>query len=194
MYIEQIKQTNTQYLGKEIIYYNQIDSTQDEAKRIVEGNVKNGTIILADTQTKGRGTKGRKWYTKNSGNIAMTIILYPNCNINKLQGLTMEIAKCMVIAINQLYGYVLDIKEPNDLMLNGKKIGGILTETAVLNENVKHILIGIGFNVNELNFDEEICNIVTSLKLEYNIEFSVEKIIIKFLEIFEQKFEERLDT
>ena len=123
---ELLNKLNTKIVGKNILYYETIDSTQLRAKEIKE-IVKNGTIIIANKQTAGIGTHERTWYMGEDENIAFTIILKPNCNIAKIENLTILIAKCMVNTINKLYGKMLDIKLPNDLMCNGKKIGGILT-------------------------------------------------------------------
>ncbi|MBO5004613.1 MAG: biotin--[acetyl-CoA-carboxylase] ligase [Clostridia bacterium] len=185
MNIEKIRKAKTNILGKNIIFYKEIGSTQDEAKRLINTNIDNGTVILANSQKKGRGTKENIWYTGIGKNIAMTLIIFPNCNIQELDGLTMLIAKCLVSTISELYNYELTIKYPNDLFLNGKKIAGILTETSTSKNKVNHILIGIGFNINEDNFNVDTLNIATSLKREYNKEFSREEIIKKFLEIFE---------
>lgn len=109
-----------------IEYYETIDSTHLYAKKIADS--KENKIIIAEEQTGGIGTKGRSWYTGRGKNIALTIILHPNCKIEKLEGLTVEIATKIKEAIYELYKYKLEIKEPNDLMLNNKKICGILTE------------------------------------------------------------------
>ena len=107
-------------------YYEKIESTHLYAKKIA--GKKEDKILIAEEQTGGIGTKGRNWYTGQGKNIAMTIILHPDCKINKLEGLTVEIASKIKGAIYELYGYNLEIKEPNDLILNNKKICGILTE------------------------------------------------------------------
>lgn len=186
MNIEIIKKSEATLLGKNVIYYNEIDSTQDEAKKLLKGKIQNGTIVLADNQTKGRGTKENIWYTGKSNNIAMTLVLFPTCTIDKLEGLTKLIAQSIVDTIKILYGYELNIKEPNDVFLKDKKIAGILTQSSTSNRKVNYILIGIGFNVNEEEFDENTVNIATSLKKEYNKNFLREEIISKFLEILEK--------
>ncbi len=185
MNTEEIKKSKTNILGKNIIYYKEIGSTQDKAKELINTKIDNGTVILADSQTKGRGTKENIWYTGIGKNIAMTLIIFPKCNIQMLDGLTKLIAECIVNTISELYSYELTIKYPNDIFLNGKKIAGILTETSTSKSKVNHILIGVGFNVNEDNFNVDTVNIATSLKKEYNREFSREEIIKRFLEIFE---------
>ena len=188
MNIEKIKKADTIFLGKEIIYYDKIDSTQKEAKRRIEQkNIVNGTIILANHQTNGIGTKGRIWYTKNGDNITMTIVLFPNCKIEALNGFTQKIAQAIKDTIQDLYDICLEIKQPNDLMLNGKKIGGILTESSTYQEEVKHIILGIGFNVNQTNFKEEIKIVATSLKREYNKEYNREEIIMQLIKKFEKE-------
>lgn len=123
---ELLNKLKTKILGKNIIYYENITSTQLRAKEIKE-DAKDGTIIITNNQTAGIGTHERKWYMGEGENIAFTMILKPKCNISKIENLTTLIAECMVKAINKLYGKALDIKLPNDLMYNGKKVGGILT-------------------------------------------------------------------
>ena len=186
MDIEKIKKANTKYLGKQIQYYKELCSTQDRAKELVNLKTANGTIVITENQIKGKGTKGRTWYSSMGKNITMTIIIYPNCTIDKLDGITLKIAEIMQNVILKLYNIKLEIKLPNDLMLNNKKIAGILTETKILKNEVQQLLIGIGFNVNETEFSKETINIATSLKKEYNKEFSIEDIIISFIEELEK--------
>ncbi len=187
MNIEKIKKANTKVLGKEIVYYDVLDSTQKEAKRKIRTNdITNGTIIITNYQTEGIGTKGRSWYTNSNDNITLTIVLYPNCNISKLDGLTIKIAQAIKNAIKKLYGILLEIKAPNDLLLNGKKISGILTQSSTYKGNVKYLLIGIGFNVNQTKFEKEIKSLATSLKKEYGKEYNKEDIIIELIQELEK--------
>lgn len=188
MELEIIKKAKTKRIGKEIIYYKEIDSTQDYAKKTAKKDYTDGTIIIADNQTKGKGTKGRKWYTSKESNIIMSIILKEKLNIYNLQGITLKIAECMKESIKSLYNIELTIKEPNDLMLNNKKISGILTESSIIGSKVEYLVIGIGFNVNQNIFDKEIENIATSLKKEFKKNFSREEIIVEFIEKLEKIF------
>lgn len=186
MNISEIKSNlTTNYIGQNIIYFETIDSTQKQAKKLAENNLPNGTLVLANMQTSGVGTHGRVWYTEADSNITMTLVLYPNCNIDKLKTITIDIANYMVEVIKDLYGIQLSIKEPNDIILNGKKIGGILTETKVNKEFVNILFIGIGFNVSQEKFSEEIKETATSLKKEFKEDFEREKIISGFLNKFE---------
>ena len=111
----------------------------------------------------------------------MTIILKPKCKITDLKNLTIEIANCMQKTIYDLFKIRLDIKEPNDLILNGKKISGILTEINTIGDKINYLLISIGFNVNEEFFSDDLKDIATSLKKEFDKYFSREEIIVSFI-------------
>lgn len=115
----------------------------------------------------------------------MTIILKPKCKITDLKNLTIEIANCMQKTIYDLFEIRLDIKEPNDLILNGKKISGILTEINTIGDKINYLLISIGFNVNEEFFSDDLKDIATSLKKEFDKYFSREEIIVSFIRILE---------
>ena len=109
------------------------------------------------------------------------IIKHPKCKIKELEGVTTKIAEKIQQTIEKIYGYKLKIKIPNDLILNGKKICGILTEVHTQGENIEYLLISIGFNVNEEKFSTELKDIATSLKVEYKEEFCREDIIINII-------------
>lgn len=148
------------------IHYKKIDSTQKEVWRRLE----NGIIVSADIQTEGIGTHGRTWYTTQKGNLAFSIGLEPNVSVRQLGNLTIEIAEIILEVFDTLYQIKLQIKHPNDIMINNQKVGGILTETKLQGEIVKQLVIGIGINTN----NEEI---TTSIKKEFGIEIDNSKII-----------------
>ena len=177
-YIKKVLNTKTNY---NIEYHNKIQSTHTYAINLEISKNNNNKIILTDEQTAGIGTKGKKWHTGNEKNIAMTIIIFPNCNIEKIENITIDIAISIQKAIKEMFNVDLLLKEPNDLFLNRKKICGILVETKIAGKNVKALYISIGFNVNETSFPEEVANIATSLKNEFNKEFNRENIIINFM-------------
>ena len=160
------------------IEYEELDSTQLEAKRYIKNNsASNGTVIIAKNQTSGIGTHGRKWIAKKDESITFTLILEPNCKLEKLENFTVDIAECIVNTFKELYGISLEIKKPNDIVYNGKKIGGILTETQVLEGMVKYVFIGIGLNTNQTEFAPEIAEIATSVKNEFGINIDNRKVI-----------------
>ena len=174
-------------LGSEIFYYKKIDSTQKEIwRRIVSDKIKNGTVIIADVQTTGIGTHGRTWYTSQKGNIAFSFCFFPDCKPENLKNITKDIAKILVNIFYDFYKIKIDIKDPNDLVINGKKVGGILTETRLNGENVKDLVIGIGINTYKKNFEEDIKNIATSVYKEYKIKVDNLRIISEFCNRFEK--------
>ena len=174
MNIEKIEKETKQKIN----YYKEINSTHIHAKEIEK---QGDQILIAEVQTAGIGTKGRIWHTGESKNIAMTIIKHPECKVKALEGLTSKIAEVIQQIIKEMYGYELQIKIPNDLILNGKKICGILTEVHTQGDKIEYLLISIGFNVNEDSFSIELKEIATSLKTEYKKEFSREDIIINII-------------
>lgn len=188
-----LKNLKTNFLGRNVIYYKKIDSTQKEIyRRIDKNNIKNGTVIFADIQTDAIGTHGRKWHTDEKNNIAFSIYVELNCNINKLEGLTIEIAKIIITILKHNYGVELQVKEPNDIYYNNKKIGGILTETKTNKEKVKYLIVGIGINTNKNTFPEDISLIATSILKEFRVEVNTQDFISEFCNLFEIEIEKRL--
>lgn len=122
----------SEVIAKNIIYFDELDSTQKYAKKLAEEGIENGTMILTNNQIDGIGTHERKWHSEEGKNISFTLIIYPKCAISELDTLTVDIAKCIVDTVYEIYGAKLDIKKPNDLMCNGKKVGGILTQITTL--------------------------------------------------------------
>ena len=180
-----LKNLKTKFLGKNCIYFNEIDSTQSEIWRLVNKKTTNGTLVMADIQTSGKGTHGRIWHTDEENNIAFSFYVETNCNINKLDGITIEIAKIIVDILMKKYGIQLSIKEPNDIVYNGKKIGGILTESKVQSELVKFLVVGIGLNTNKTIFSDDIKDIATSIKREFDVEIDRDDFICEFCNRFE---------
>ena len=128
MKIEKIKLANTKIIGKNIIYFSQTESTHKYAIENIQ-DLPDGTIVISEFQKGGIGTNNRKWYSERNKNIMMSIILKPKKELKILDNLTVKIANCMKNVIFDLYGYTLEIKFPNDLLVNGKKICGILTRS-----------------------------------------------------------------
>lgn len=140
----------------------------------------------------GFGTHGRKWHTDEKNNIAFSFFIKANCNIENLEGFTKEIAETMLEVFRSQYNIELQIKEPNDIVFQSKKIGGILTETKSKGEVVKYLVVGIGINTNQQNFSEEIKDIATSIKNEFAVEIDNTKIISEFCNLIETKIKKRL--
>ena len=190
----ELNNIKTKFLGKVIKYFEVLPSTQSYVKELDKNNkIEEGEIVFAERQTAGIGTHSRKWYTGKKDNLAFSFVIYPNCNIKKLDNLTLIIAESFIQAIRELYLITLAIKVPNDIVFKNKKMGGILTESITEGEKTKKVFIGIGFNVNENNFPSNLGEIATSLKREFKADFSREDILGKFLEIFEKRYLELIE-
>ncbi len=167
--------------GFKIFHYKTIDSTQKEIwRRFKNKTIKDKTMIIADIQTAGIGTHGRIWHTDEENNIAFSVYFdfsKKNCRVDELDGLTVRIAKKIVMVFKEMYDIDLDIKFPNDIYCNGKKLGGILTESKVQNGLVRCVVIGIGINTNQVEFANEIKDIATSVRREFGIEVDNRKVI-----------------
>ena len=175
-------------------FYRKIDSTQLEIWRRIEANkIDNKTVVIADIQTNGKGTHGRKWHTDEVNNIAFSFFRQINCEIDKLDGLTTEMAQIILDIFKEIYQIELQIKLPNDIFYNGKKVGGILSETKVSGNIVKYIVVGIVINTCQTEFTAEIKDIATSIKNEFGIDVDRMKIIEEFCNRFEKRISERID-
>ena len=188
----QLKNLNCNFLGKTFNFYEEIDSTQDEIWRLVESkSVKNGQLVAANIQTKGKGTHGRIWHTDESNNIAFSFYVDIDNSVRSLDGLTYEIAQVILDIFKAKYNVDLQIKLPNDIMHNNKKIGGILTESKVVGDIAKFLVIGIGINTNKSSFTEDIVGIATSIKKEFGIEIDSLEFITEFCNRFENIIQKR---
>lgn len=184
----QLKNLQSSFVGKNNFFYETIDSTQKEIwRRIEKSNIEDGTLIFADIQNSGIGTHGRTWYTDEKDNIAFSIYVAMNCDLENLKGLTQKIAEIIVQIIEEKYHIKLSINEPNDIYFNNKKIGGILTETKVYSNKVKHLVVGIGLNTNKTIFPKDIEDVATSIKKEFGIEIINEDFILEFCNRFEKE-------
>lgn len=190
----QLTKLKTKALGRKLLYFEEIDSTQDEIWRLIKNkSIVNGTLVITEIQTKGKGTHGRMWHTDEKGNIAFSFYLEMECNIKKIQNITVEIAQIIVDIFKENYGISLEIKSPNDIIYLGKKIGGILTQSKVISENVRYIVVGIGMNTNKKKFSEDIIDIATSIKKEFGIKVDRNKVISEFCNRFEEIVNKILD-
>ena len=187
------KNLTTKFLGRHYYFYKEIDSTQKEIWRRIQNNsITNGTIIRAEKQTSGIGTHGRKWITENN-NIAISFYMELQCNIRKIEGLTTEIAEVIVNNLKEKYNIQLEIKLPNDIYYKGKKIGGILTEAKIQGDLVKFIVVGIGINNAQKNFEGELKNIASSIKNEFEITINTMDFIVDICNSFEKIIINRIE-
>lgn len=189
----------TKVMGRKIVHFETIDSTNDYAKKVALQELE-GTVIISEEQTKGKGRIGRQWYSKSKEGIWMSIILKPKVVPQNAPFITLIAGASISKALNNL-GIETTIKWPNDIIINNKKIAGILTELSAEIERINYIILGIGINVKTVEFSQEISEIATSLYKEghkisrvdivRNILEEFEKLYIKY--IYEDSKEETLN-
>lgn len=184
----------TEWAGCEIYYFDSIDSTNTKAKELAEEGHPSGTLVVADRQTAGKGRRGRSWESPTGIGIFMTLMLKPEINPNNASMLTLVAAMATTRAIRRVTGVPALIKWPNDIVMNGKKVCGILTEMSAQFDYINHIVIGIGINVHNEDFPEEIAKTASSLYLESGQHIHRASLIEAFLEEFEDVYAEYLKT
>lgn len=189
----ELENLTTKNLARKFEYHKTIDSTQDEIwRRIENGKITNGETVFSEIQTNSYGTHGKIWHTDETENIAFSFAMKTNCKVEKFDGMTLEMAEIFVKIFKE-YGIDIYIKLPNDIYLNGKKFGGILTQTKLVGENVKYIVVGIGININKINFSDDIKEIATSVKKEFpNVKIDRLEVVSKFCNIFENILNKRI--
>ena len=185
---------NTAWAGCEIYYFDKIDSTNTRAKELAEEGHPSGTFVVADQQTAGKGRRGRSWDSLPGTGIYMTLLLKPQIDPNHASMLTLVAAMAVADAIRRVTGAEAQIKWPNDIVMHGKKICGILTEMSAEFDYINHIVIGIGINVHNEHFPEELQDHASSLLLECKKRVHRADVIEAFLEAFEQLYAIYLET
>lgn len=186
---EEIKEyLNTDFMGRNIHHFNSIDSTNSKAKEIALDE-KEGTVLIAEEQTEGKGRMGRSWVSPKGKGIWMSIILKPNVEPMKVPKLTLVGAAAVYKALENM-GIKAQIKWPNDVLIDGKKICGILTEMSGELNMVNYVIMGIGINVNldEGDFPEELKDKATSLKISTGKEISRKELTANILNEFEKLY------
>lgn len=158
----------TKYLGHNTLYYPEVESTNEVAISVAQNGGPEGTVIIADKQTKGQGRLQREWYSPKGKGLWFSIILKPNIDPIKVSQLTLVAAVATADAVNKVTGLSPGIKWPNDLLINGRKFCGILSEGQIGNEGIDYVILGIGLNVNLdfYDFSLDIRSKATSLKIE----------------------------
>lgn len=155
-------------IGEEIIRLGTVDSTNTYAMELAERGAANGTVVIAENQTKGKGRIGRTWVSPPGGNIYMSVILRPRIKLENATLLTIMSGIACCLAIRDVAGLATEVKWPNDIVISGKKLGGILTEVKSMAGKISFAIIGIGINVNVPleGFPPDIRGIATSIRNE----------------------------
>lgn len=181
----------TRWAGQPVCVYESIDSTNAECTRLKQAGAKHGTVAMAMTQTAGRGRRGRSWDSPAGENLYFSLLLTPDIALDKAPMLTLIMAVATARGIGALTGHGAEIKWPNDLVLDGKKVCGILTEMRMEQNRIDYVVIGVGVNVKDRGFSEELKDKATALETVCGPDVSIRptRLLETILKAFEDLYE-----
>ena len=179
----------TNFIGQEIHNFVEVTSTNDVAKELAIKGARDGTLVVAETQSCGRGRLGKKWVSPKGG-IWFSIILRPKGNPEDALKLTLMTAKVVAKVISDIFRLEAEIKHPNDVLIGGKKVCGILTEMRTKGNTVDFVVIGVGINanINLDSFPRPLRKSLTSLKEELKEDIDRKRLLRVLLEELEQYY------
>lgn len=178
----------TKQIGKEVYFHERTGSTNVDAKQLAEEGADHGTLVVANRQDTGRGRRGRLWQSPADENIFFSVLLRPEFSPEKASCLTIVMALAVARAIEEMTPLRASIKWPNDIVINKKKVCGILTEMSAEMDYIQYVVIGTGINVNMSIIPEEVTQSATSLYLESGHTVGRSLLLAKVLECFEEYY------
>ncbi len=180
----------TDFIGQEIYIFTEVTSTNDVAKELAIKGAREGTIVIAETQSRGRGRLGRKWVSPEGG-MWFSIILRPKVDPEDALKLTLMTAAVVAKVISDTFRLKAEVKWPNDIVINGKKVCGILTEARTKGDMVDFVVIGVGINanINLDSFPKHLGKSLTSLREELKEDINRKRFLCALLEELEQCYE-----
>ncbi len=187
---------NTSYFGKYLYVLPEVDSTNRYARDQAKEGAPEGTIVISDHQTAGKGQQGRVWASTAGANVLMSLILRPHLIASAVQSMTLATANIIVNALERHLileksgGIDLNLKWPNDIMVGDRKLAGILIESTVRHKWIDYLIIGVGVNVNQdiAQLPEEFRNQATSLSAETGKKYEREKLAAQLISDFERNY------
>lgn len=184
----------TRWAGQEVCFYPEVDSTNTQAKRLAEEGVPSGTLVVTDCQTKGKGRRGRTWESPKDSSVYMSLLMRPKIQPQRASMLTLVMGLSVTQAIQKLLDrengdHTVQIKWPNDVVLNKKKLVGILTEMNAQIDYIEYLVIGVGINANIKEFPQELQDKATSLYAELGHPVNRGALIADILLEFEKNYE-----
>lgn len=182
---------NTRVIGRELKYFNELPSTNLYAKQLVKSKVLEGTVVVAEVQTKGRGRKERTWFSPEGG-LWFSVILFPNIPPQRGMILTMAASISIVQGIREVTGLNPAIKWPNDVLINGRKVCGVLTELDAEMDRINYSVVGIGVNVNN-KLNAGLHGKATTLFKENGSRVSRVKLLRSILKNFDENYSKLMD-
>jgi len=180
---------STEVFGRrDIIYFSETDSTNTRAKALADQGAPEGTVIVSEKQTVGRGRKGRNWFSPSREGIYVSLILRPDISPDEAPKTTLLTAVAVAEALISLTRLKVNIKWPNDILISGKKIAGILKEIKAEMDAIDYIIVGLGLNVNTPDFPDDIREKATSILIETGAPFSRVRVIKEYLKQYERYY------
>jgi len=179
----------TSWVARNLYFHKETGSTNLDVKELAEQGAPDGTLVVADKQTAGRGRRGRAWVSPSGEAIYMSLLLRPACNPDRASSLTLVMALAVVEAVEEIVPHACGIKWPNDVVMNGKKICGILTEMSAELDAIHYVVVGIGINANQPSFEGELADRATSLLMETGHKLDRSRFIARVMYFFEKEYE-----
>lgn len=184
----------TNWIGKEIVRKEITGSTNLDVRELAIRGAKEGTVVCADVQTAGRGRRGRNWVSEKGESLLFSLLLRPDILPDKASQITLLMALAVTKVIRERYDLAAGIKWPNDIVINGKKICGILTELHPDTDGRYFVVVGCGINVGQKNIPDELQEMATSLALESSSVIATEELLAEVLSEFEQYYDKFLQN
>lgn len=177
---------NTDVIGRNFIYAEEVPSTNTELLNESEFNKKHGTVLFAEKQTDGKGRKNRVWYSDDKLNLTFSILITEPKYLQKINILNFVASLALAVSIENLYQLRTELKWPNDILIDGKKAAGILIESTSKGSKILRLVIGMGLNVNQISFQRKFTTEPTSLKKELGHPVEREKTLAEILNNIEE--------
>ena len=177
-----------------IQYFEELDSTNIRINELAKDGAEHGTVVVADKQTAGKGRRGRTWESPSGTNLYFSILLRPEIETQKAPMMTLIMAYSIAKLLREKWNLQAQIKWPNDIVISGKKICGILTEMTLSGCEIGHVVVGTGINVNVTEFPEELKDKASSLYLESHILFDRKKLLNEVLKEFWKQYNRFLEV
>lgn len=185
---------SSRWAGRNLFFLEEVDSTNNMARTLAEQGAPEGTLVVTANQTAGKGRRGRSWTAPRGSSIAMSILLRPEFAPERASMLTLVAAMAVARGIREVTGIAAGIKWPNDIVADGRKLCGILTEMSTEIECIRYVVIGIGINVSIREFPEELRSTATSLELCTGAPVKRALLIDACMRAFEDCYEKFLKT
>jgi len=183
-----------EWISNRVYFAEEVDSTNIWGKRLAEEGAPHGTLVVADEQTQGRGRRGRSWESPRGTTVSMTLILRPDLEPVRASMLTIVMGLSVAQGLQELLDVPVQIKWPNDAVLNGHKLCGILTEMSAQIDYINYVVVGTGINVNQTEVPEDLKEIATSLRMETGHPVNRAEVICAVMKAFARNYQVFMET